>query len=114
MIKVFSIETNNVKRWFLKKPVRYLEDINYILGVEFEDGEICDYTIWTKYLHREDGPATEYPNGDKEWYLNGKLHREDGPAIDGEKHKYWYWHGEFVDVKSQEEFEIWKRFKNFQ
>jgi hypothetical protein len=20
-------------------------------------------------------------NGDKEWYLNGKLHREDGPAV---------------------------------
>ena len=23
-----------------------------------------------------------YPNGDKSWYLNGKLHREDGPAIE--------------------------------
>ena len=23
-----------------------------------------------------------YDNGDKEWYLNGKLHREDGPAIE--------------------------------
>lgn len=22
-----------------------------------------------------------YTNGDKEWYLNGKLHREDGPAV---------------------------------
>jgi len=31
-------------------------------------------------LHREDGPAVEYSNGDKKWYLNGKLHREDGPA----------------------------------
>ena len=33
-------------------------------------------------LHREDGPALEYPNGDKEWYLNDKRHREDGPAIE--------------------------------
>ena len=33
-------------------------------------------------LHREDGPAAEYANGDKEWYLNGELHREDGPAIE--------------------------------
>ncbi len=24
------------------------------------------------YLHREDGPALEYPNGLKSWYLNGK------------------------------------------
>ena len=31
-------------------------------------------------LHREDGPACEYANGDKHWYLNGKRHREDGPA----------------------------------
>jgi hypothetical protein len=23
-----------------------------------------------------------YPNGDKEWRLNGDLHREDGPAIE--------------------------------
>ena len=23
-----------------------------------------------------------YENGTKEWYLNGKLHREDGPAIE--------------------------------
>jgi hypothetical protein len=32
--------------------------------------------------HREDGPAAEYADGSKEWYLNGKLHREDGPAIE--------------------------------
>jgi hypothetical protein len=23
-------------------------------------------------LHREDGPAVEYPDGTKRWYLNGK------------------------------------------
>ena len=33
-------------------------------------------------LHREDGPAIEYSDGDKSWFLNGKLHREDGPAIE--------------------------------
>lgn len=33
-------------------------------------------------LHREDGPATDYVNGDKAWWINGKRHREDGPAID--------------------------------
>ena len=22
----------------------------------------------------------EHPNGDKEWWLNGKLHKEDGPS----------------------------------
>ena len=32
------------------------------------------------FLHREDGPAVEYLNGDKSWWVNGKRHREDGPA----------------------------------
>lgn len=33
-------------------------------------------------LHREDGPAIEYADGDKAWYLNGKMHRTDGPAVE--------------------------------
>jgi hypothetical protein len=32
-------------------------------------------------LHRDDGPATIYPDGSQYWYRNGKLHRDDGPAI---------------------------------
>jgi hypothetical protein len=42
-------------------------------------------------LHREDGPAYEGCNGDKSWFLNGKLHREDGPAIEyADGCKEWY------------------------
>ena len=33
-------------------------------------------------LHRSDGPAVEWTNGYKAWYINGDLHREDGPAIE--------------------------------
>lgn len=31
--------------------------------------------MWIKdgLLHRENGPAVEYPNGSKIWYLNGKV-----------------------------------------
>jgi len=44
--------------------------------------------------HREDGPAIEYSNGDKFWYLNGVLHREDGPAVDlANGHKEWFLNG---------------------
>ena len=44
--------------------------------------------------HREDGPAVEYSDGSKSWYLNGKLHREDGPAIEGaDGSKSWYLNG---------------------
>ena len=32
-------------------------------------------------LHREDGPAIEWPAEPKNGMLNGKRHREDGPAM---------------------------------
>ena len=42
-------------------------------------------------LHREDGPAVEWANGNKYWYLNDQCHREDGPAIEcADGTKYWY------------------------
>jgi len=44
--------------------------------------------------HREDGPAIEYANGDKRWYRDGKLHREDGPAIEwADGTKRWFLNG---------------------
>ena len=44
--------------------------------------------------HREDGPAIEYNNGSKTWYIDGQLHREDGPAIEcGDGEKSWYING---------------------
>ena len=47
-------------------------------------------------LHREDGPAVEYADGAKAWYINGTLHREDGPAVEyatyGKKN-WWYING---------------------
>ena len=45
-------------------------------------------------LHREDGPAVECANGDKEWWLNDKRHREDGPAIEySSGTKVWFLNG---------------------
>jgi hypothetical protein len=45
-------------------------------------------------FHREDGPAVEWLNGSKEWWLNGKRHREDGPAIEySDGDKSWYLNG---------------------
>ena len=45
-------------------------------------------------FHREDGPAVEYADGSKEWWLNGKRHREDGPALEfASGSKYWYLNG---------------------
>jgi hypothetical protein len=62
-----------------------------------EDGPAIEYADGTKYWflngqrHREDGPAVEYADGSKVWYLNGQWHREDGPAIERiDGIKFWY------------------------
>ena len=56
-----------------------------------------DCTSWyndVEQLHREDGPAIEYADGSKSWWINGKHHREDGPAIEREDgYKAWYING---------------------
>ena len=45
-------------------------------------------------LHRTDGPAVEYDDGSKEWYVNGQYHRTDGPAIErADGSKCWYVNG---------------------
>jgi len=52
------------------------------------------YKWKTNELHREDGPAIGWNNGDKEWWLNGKPHRENGPAIETScVGKEWYLNG---------------------
>ena len=77
--------SDGTKKWYLNG------------NLHREDGPALEYPHGTKkwYLngkyHREDGPALEHANGRKEWYLNGKIHREDGPAAELENgDKYWY------------------------
>lgn len=42
-------------------------------------------------LHREDGPAIEWDDGGKSWYINGEKHRTDGPAHEyANGSKFWY------------------------
>ena len=62
-----------------------------------EDGPAIEYVNGNKYWyingkrHREDGPAVKYEDGSKAWYLNGKLHREDGPALERANGRKEYW-----------------------
>ena len=45
-------------------------------------------------LHRKDGPAVECASGFKGWYIDGKLHRRDGPAVEyADGLKFWYLDG---------------------
>ena len=67
------------------------------------DGPACEWANGDKewwvngQCHRLDGPACEWADGDKEWWVNGQLHRLDGPArmwADGSK--AWYLYGKRV------------------
>jgi hypothetical protein len=48
-------------------------------------------------FHRTDGPAVEYADGDKLWYVDNKLHRLDGPAYEyADGIKAWYVDGKLL------------------
>ena len=70
----------------------------------YDNGDKCWYL--NGKLHRTDGPAIERADDSKYWYLNGEFHRTDGPAMEfanGSKH--WYINGKQY---SEEEFNIIK------
>ena len=55
-------------------------------------------------VHRRDGPAAEWTDGYKAWYVNDKRHRLVGPAIEWPNgNKLWY-----IDGK-QYSYEDWKK-----
>jgi len=73
-------------------------------------------TFWKRgdgKLHREDGPATVYEAGLREWYIDGEYHREGGPAIEHyDGSEYWYRHGKLhreggPAIISKDEFRQW-------
>jgi hypothetical protein len=50
-------------------------------------------------LHRTDGPAIEWNDGTKEWYINGQRHRTDRPAIEWSiGTRSWWINGKFHRV----------------
>jgi len=56
-------------------------------------------------LSRVDEPACEYSNGTKFWYKEGKRHRLDGPACEyANRNKYWYILNQYLEEK---EFNSW-------
>ena len=60
----------------------------------YKDGTTSSEHDTSKALHRIDGPAVEYADGDKIWYIDGQCHREDGPAVEwADGDKQWYVNG---------------------
>ena len=57
----------------------------------YKDGTTSSIDDNSKALHRTDGPAIEYANGDKYWFIDGRQHRTDGPAAEyADGSKYWW------------------------
>ena len=48
----------------------------------YKDGTTSSKYDGSKVIHRIDGPAIEYANGDRFWLVDGKRHRVDGPAVE--------------------------------
>ena len=66
---------------------------------------LCWYSIDEFFFKREDGPAIEWVEGSKFWFINGKRHREDGPAVEwSDEYKEWWYHGKQIDCKDNQEF----------
>jgi hypothetical protein len=54
--------------------------------------------------HREDGPAIEFSDGTKYWYIKGQFHREDGPAREfPDGSKFWYLNGEYYTEQEHQQ-----------
>lgn len=69
--------------------ITYEEYVMYMASPE-KDWYRIDFQLGDR-RHRLDGPAVEYANGAKFWFVNDKSHRLDGPAIIWETGaKAWY------------------------
>ncbi|MFO0190304.1 MAG: hypothetical protein ACK54F_03540 [Planctomycetia bacterium] len=72
-----TIDEYGTKRYFNEQGQLHRTDGP---AVEYADGTKAWYV--NDKLHRTDGPAYEWADGSKSWYVNGKLHRTDGPACE--------------------------------
>jgi len=91
---------DNIKRWYVDDVELTEEEFNKLTSYtmkdlyHYKDGCTLNYCDIDRVLHNIGGPAIEFANGDKWWYINGIVHRTDGPAIkciDGTE--WWYING---------------------
>jgi hypothetical protein len=90
MTSTMTIDQNGNKEWRNPQGQRHRIDGP---AVEYADGT----KVWwlNDQLHRTDGPAVEWANGRKVWYLNGQPHRTLGPAVEwANGTKQWYLNGQ--------------------
>jgi hypothetical protein len=81
------------KSWQINLPKNYTGILEWSDGMEFPNHFGIEY-LKDEYFHRENGPASHYFIGHKDWFLNGQVHREDGPAIEWvDGRKQWFLNG---------------------
>ena len=62
-------------------------------------------------IHRDNGPAIEWADGLKEWYMHNERHRKDGPAIEeADGTRFWYLNGECYGIDGDFTNESWISF----
>ena len=64
---------------------------------DYESGKFYYKDRGKTKRHRLDGPAVEWADGSKAWFVDGKLHRLDGPAYEyADGGKVWWVDGVFI------------------
>ena len=58
--------------------------------------EIIQFFDSNNKLHRSNGPAIDFRDGDWVWRLHGKQHRYYGPSDRFSKKYYWFVHGRYI------------------
>ena len=95
---------------------RYYKKGTYIL--HREDGPAIEWWDGSKswyingFLHRTNGPAVKCKNGSEAWYINGFLHRTNGPAIDDNGYKEWWINGKHLSPEKEAILNKWWDNKN--
>ena len=99
-------------KYYYKKGEHILHREN---GPAVDGGEFNREWWVNDLLHREDGPAVERGDGLVMWYLNGKPHRIEGPAvysIYGSIKREWWVDGERLSPEKEIVLNKWWNNKN--
>jgi len=89
MQEQYTLIYKNGSKFYYKDPEMTMLHRTDGPAVEWDDGSKIWYVDGKK--HRLDGPASEWANGSKSWYVDDKLHRVDAPAYEcANGYKEWY------------------------
>lgn len=92
-----TVDNKGTTRWYNTRWYNLQDQLHHEEGpaVEYSDGTKSWYINGQR--HREEGPAIEYSDGSKEWWINGQRHREEGPAVEHSNgNKWWYLNGQYL------------------